>query len=201
MSDDQGQQGSKRPTEIDFLVTVGAENDLTIPEPFAERFGIEAGRALVFIDSGSDDEFTVRVVRPTDAGALTGVFGTTEENVAYVHGERASWEARETKQDLIAEIQEIFGLSQAEIAVLFGVSQSTIESWRASGIPKSRLAGVQRVHDLAQLIYKELKPSRIPEIIRTKDAWLGNRTAIEVIQAEGVASIYGYLARLFEYNR
>jgi bifunctional DNA-binding transcriptional regulator/antitoxin component of YhaV-PrlF toxin-antitoxin module len=200
MSDDQGHRGSKRPTEIDFLVTVGAENGLTIPEPFAERFGIEPGRALVFIDSGSDDEFTVRVVRPTDAGALTGVFGTTEENVAYVRGERASWEDLEIKQDQIVEIQEIMGLSQAEIAALFGVAPSTIASWCASEIPTSRLASVQRLHDLALLLRKELKPSRIPEIIRTKDALLGNRTVIEVIQAEGVASIYGYLARLFDYN-
>jgi bifunctional DNA-binding transcriptional regulator/antitoxin component of YhaV-PrlF toxin-antitoxin module len=200
MSDDQSQRSSKRPTEIDFLVTVGAENDITIPEPFADRFGIEPGRALIFVDSGSDDEFTVRVVRPANAGALTGVFGTTEENVAYVRGERASWEALAPKQDLIGEIQEILGLSQAETAAIFSVSQSTIALWRSSGIPKRRLASVERLHDLALLLRKELKPSRIPEIVRTKDGWLGDRTVIEVIQAEGVAPIYGYLARLFEYN-
>jgi len=27
--------------------------------------------------------------------------------------------------------------------------------------------------------------------------WLGNRTMLEVMRAEGVAPIYGYLARLF----
>jgi bifunctional DNA-binding transcriptional regulator/antitoxin component of YhaV-PrlF toxin-antitoxin module len=174
MSDDHGPQGSNRPPEIDYLVTVGAENGLIIPEPFAERFGIEPGRALVFIDSGSADEFTIRVVRPTYAGALTGVFGTTEENVAYVRGERASWEALDIKQDLVAEIQETLGHADRDRA-LFGVSESTIAFWFASGIPENRLASVERVHDLAQLIYKELKPSRIPEIILTKDAWLGNR--------------------------
>jgi bifunctional DNA-binding transcriptional regulator/antitoxin component of YhaV-PrlF toxin-antitoxin module len=200
MSDDSGQQSSKRPTKIDFLVTVGVDNDVTIPEPFAKQFGIEAGRALIFVDSGSDDEFTVRVVRATYAGALTGVFGTTEESVAYVRGERASWEAPKRRQDLIGEIQEIFGFSEGETAALFDVSQSTIELWRASGIPQGRLASVKRVHDLALLILKELKPSRIPEIIRAKDAWLGDRTVIEVIKAEGVAPIYRYLARLFEYK-
>jgi bifunctional DNA-binding transcriptional regulator/antitoxin component of YhaV-PrlF toxin-antitoxin module len=200
MSDDQGQQSSKRLTEIDFVVTVGAENRITIPEPFAGRFGIEPGRALVFVDSGSEDEFTVRVVRPPNAGALTGVFGTTEENVAYVRRERAGWEALEGEQDLIAEIQGILQLSQTEIATIFGVSQSMIASWRASGIPKSRLANVERLHDLALLLRKELKPSRIPELVRKKDAWLGDRTVIEVIQAEGVAPIYDYLARLFKYN-
>jgi bifunctional DNA-binding transcriptional regulator/antitoxin component of YhaV-PrlF toxin-antitoxin module len=190
-----------RPTEIDFLVTVGAENGITIPEPFADRFGIEPGRALVFVDSGSDDEFTVRVVRPTYAGALAGVFGTTEENVDYLRGERAGWDAPDTKKGLITETQEIFRLSQTEIAAVFGVSPSTIALWRAGGIPKSQLTNVELLHDLALLFRKEFKPSRISEIIRTKDAWLGDRTAIEVIQAEGVAPIYRYLARLFEYNR
>ena len=105
------------------------------------------------------------------------------------------------RQDPIAEIQEILGLSQTEVASLFCVSQTTIASWRASGIPESRLANVERVHDLAQLLHDELTPSRIPEIIRRKDVWLGNRTVIEVIQAEGVTPIYRYLARLLEHNQ
>jgi bifunctional DNA-binding transcriptional regulator/antitoxin component of YhaV-PrlF toxin-antitoxin module len=134
MPDDQS---STRPTEIDFLVTVGAENRLTIPEPFAERFGIEAGRALVFIDSGNDDEFTVRIVRLTDAGALTGVFGTTEENVAYVRGERATWEALDIRQDLIAEIQETLGLSQTEIASLFAVLCRRLHCGALAGYQKT----------------------------------------------------------------
>ena len=200
MSDDQRHHSSKRAPLIDYLVIVGAQNALTIPEPFAERFGIEAGGALIFVDAGSEDEFTIRVSRPSLAGALTGVFGTTEENLAYVRRERASWETQEVKQDLIIEIQEILGLSQDELAVVCGVSKSTIASWHTRGIPKSRFASVKRLHDLAQLLHKELNPDRIPQIIRTRDAWLGDRTFLEVIQAEGVAAIYGYLTRLFDYN-
>jgi bifunctional DNA-binding transcriptional regulator/antitoxin component of YhaV-PrlF toxin-antitoxin module len=165
MCDDQGHHGSRRPTEIDCLVIVGAENGLTIPEPFAERFGIEAGRPLIFVDSGSDEEFTVRVVRATYAGALTSVFGTTEENVAYVREERASWDAFDIKKDLIAETQEIFRLSQTEIAAIVGVSESMIASWRASGIPKSQLTNVELLHDLALLFRKEFK------LLRPESDW------------------------------
>jgi transcriptional regulator with XRE-family HTH domain len=108
---------------------------------------------------------------------------------------------RANTEDLIGEIREILGLSQAEVAALVGVFQPTIASWPGIGIPESRLASVIRLHDLALLLCKELAPSRIPEIVRTRDAWLGGRTVLEVIQADGVASIYGYLRRLFEYNR
>jgi bifunctional DNA-binding transcriptional regulator/antitoxin component of YhaV-PrlF toxin-antitoxin module len=118
MSDDQRHRSSQRPTEIDFVVTVEGENRLTIPGTFAERFRIEPGVNVVFMDSGEDSEFTVRVIPSSYAGALAGTFGTTEQNVAYVHGERASWEVPETKQDLIAEIQAIFRLTRAESIAL-----------------------------------------------------------------------------------
>ncbi len=67
------------------------KNQLTIPQPVADRLGISPGQRLVIVDRGVDDEFTVRVIRSSYAGALAGVFGTTEENLAYVRGERDAW--------------------------------------------------------------------------------------------------------------
>jgi bifunctional DNA-binding transcriptional regulator/antitoxin component of YhaV-PrlF toxin-antitoxin module len=92
MSDEQKHHEAQRSPAIDFLVTVEAENRLPIPESFAERFGIEPGVSVFFVDSGSDAEFTVRVMPSTYAGALSGVFGTTEENVGYVRRERDTWD-------------------------------------------------------------------------------------------------------------
>jgi hypothetical protein len=42
--------------------------------------------------------------------------------------------------------------------------------------------------------------SRIPEIVRTPDAWLGGRTLLETLCADGVDPVYAYLGRLFCYN-
>jgi hypothetical protein len=42
--------------------------------------------------------------------------------------------------------------------------------------------------------------SRIPEIVRTPDAWLGGRTMLQTLAQEGVDPIYAYLAPLFNYN-
>jgi AbrB family looped-hinge helix DNA binding protein len=77
---------------LELEATVRSKNQITIPQAVAERHGISPGRKLVIIDTGAEDEFTVRVIRPSYAGALAGVFGTTEENVAYVRGEREGWE-------------------------------------------------------------------------------------------------------------
>jgi bifunctional DNA-binding transcriptional regulator/antitoxin component of YhaV-PrlF toxin-antitoxin module len=76
---------------LEVEAVVRAKNQVTIPQIVAERHAIEPGQRLVIVDRGIDDEFTVRVIRTTYAGALAGVFGTTDENVAYVRGEREDW--------------------------------------------------------------------------------------------------------------
>jgi len=77
---------------LEIEATVRTKNQVTIPQPVAQRHGIEPGQRLVIVDSGAEDEFTVRIIRPSYAGVLAGVFGTTEQNVAYVRGEREAWD-------------------------------------------------------------------------------------------------------------
>ena len=96
--------------------------------------------------------------------------------------------------------QEIMGLSQNELAELLGVRQPSLAAWKSGHVPVARRASVERLFEFALVLDRELKPSRIPEIVRTPDAWLDDRTILQVIRAEGVAPIYSYLARLFSYD-
>lgn len=77
---------------LEIEATVRTKNQMTIPQPVAERHGIEPGQRLLVVDSGIEGEFTVRVIRSSYAGALAGLFGTTKQNVAYVRGEREAWD-------------------------------------------------------------------------------------------------------------
>jgi bifunctional DNA-binding transcriptional regulator/antitoxin component of YhaV-PrlF toxin-antitoxin module len=92
MSDETKAERQPQNRAIDFLVIVDNESRLPIPYAFVERFGIEPGDSVIFLDSGNDVEFIVRVLRSSYAGALAGTFGTTYENVAYVRTERAAWD-------------------------------------------------------------------------------------------------------------
>jgi bifunctional DNA-binding transcriptional regulator/antitoxin component of YhaV-PrlF toxin-antitoxin module len=92
MSDDADRAKSRAKPLIDFLVMVDNKNRLPLPATFAERFGIEPHGVVIFADSGSDVEFTVRVIQSSYAGASAGIFGSTEENVAYVSRERDVWD-------------------------------------------------------------------------------------------------------------
>lgn len=105
-------------------------------------------------------------------------------------------EASET----LTQIRDTFGLSEAELAELFNVQRTSVIGWREHGIPQSRQASVERVHDLALVLQREVIPSRIPEIVRTHDAWLDDRTILQTIRNEGAEAVYAYLHRLFAYG-
>lgn len=100
----------------------------------------------------------------------------------------------------LEEIREVFGLSRSELADLLGRRSQSLIEWETRGIPRDKRASVERLLDLAQIFRKRVIASRIPEIVRTPDAWLGNRTILETLRTAGVDPIYSYLGRLFSYS-
>ena len=100
---------------------------------------------------------------------------------------------------LLDEIRRVFDVSEAQLADLFKVQRTSVIGWREHGIPRTRRASVERLYDLAGVLEREVIPSRIPEIVRTADAWLGGRTMLETIREEGAEVVYAYLHRLFAY--
>jgi len=65
---------------------------------------------------------------------------------------------------------------------------------------KTLRASVERLVDLARVFRRKVIASRISEVVRTRDAWLNDRTMLETLRADGVHPIYAYLARLFAYG-
>lgn len=108
---------------------------------------------------------------------------------------------RKTNADdeALSEIRAIFGLSEHELADLFGVRRESVMGWRRHGIPETRRASVERLLDLARVLYRDIKPERIPEIVRTHDDWLAHGTMLATIAREGPDAVYAYLRRLFSY--
>ncbi|HTU68843.1 MAG TPA: helix-turn-helix transcriptional regulator [Candidatus Baltobacteraceae bacterium] len=101
---------------------------------------------------------------------------------------------------MLDEIEEKLGLKETELADLFGIRRPSVSGWREAGIPRARRASVERLLDLARVLAREVKESRIPEIVRTRDQWLENRSILETIALHGVEPVYGYLRRLFSYQ-
>ncbi len=102
--------------------------------------------------------------------------------------------------EVLDEIRGVFGLSESELADIFGIRRPSVAAWRVSGIPRLRRADAERLLDLARVMRAEVIPSRIPQIARTPDDWLDGRTMLQSIARDGVEPIYAYLHRLFSYG-
>jgi hypothetical protein len=101
---------------------------------------------------------------------------------------------------LLEEIRLTFGLSKSKLADLFRRRPQTVAEWYTRGIPPELHATAERLADLARVFQRNIITSRIAEVVTTPDAWLGNKTILEVLEADGVDPIYSYLARLFAYQ-
>jgi len=68
------------------------KNQLTLPEPIAAVLEARPDDLLLFEeDSSEPGTARVRLLPRTFAGALTGVYGTTEEVKAFLREEHAAW--------------------------------------------------------------------------------------------------------------
>lgn len=82
--------GLDRPIEADARLR--PKNQITVPEPIVRAIGAGTDDVFVFETDPNEPRLVhVRVMPHDFAGSLTGVFGTTEENVAFVAGEREAW--------------------------------------------------------------------------------------------------------------
>lgn len=98
------------------------------------------------------------------------------------------------------EVQQVFGLSSAEAGKLFGVSRQAVDQWRLNGVPAERIADVERVAEVARVLYEELIPERIPQVVRNPARGLGGRSILDVLaEPGGPESVRAYLARLYSF--
>ena len=78
---------------IEAEARLRAKNQITVPEAIVEILEARQNDLLVF-EANAHEPGTalVRVVPRTFAGALTGVYGTTEDVKAFLREEHADWE-------------------------------------------------------------------------------------------------------------
>jgi bifunctional DNA-binding transcriptional regulator/antitoxin component of YhaV-PrlF toxin-antitoxin module len=81
-----------RPVEAEARLR--AKNQITLPEPIVRALDAAPDDVLLFeMDPADPAVFHARLLPRRFAGSLTGVFGTAEETLAFVRGERAAWGA------------------------------------------------------------------------------------------------------------
>jgi transcriptional regulator with XRE-family HTH domain len=85
---------------------------------------------------------------------------------------------------LLDPVRELLGLSDAELARLFGVRRQAVSQWRERGIPGARQEKASALASIADLLAHQLKPERIPGIVRRPARAYGGLSMLEMISAD-----------------
>lgn len=79
-----------RPVEAEARLR--QKNQITLPEPIVRALEAGPDDVLLFeVDPAEPGVIRARLMPRDFAGSLTGVFGTTDETLAFVRGEREAW--------------------------------------------------------------------------------------------------------------
>ena len=114
----------------------------------------------------------MRTVGTSDTSRSLGPEEAAERTFA-AHGQDSAWlDAFTERLDRLrggasfARTIEVWGLSQAEAARLFGVSRQAVGKWLRNGAPSERAGVVTDLSAATDLLVRHLKHDRIPAVVR-----------------------------------
>jgi hypothetical protein len=110
-----------------------------------------------------------------------------------------SLELADRRGDL-PRVLEIWGLSQAGAAELFGVSRQAIGKWLKRGLPADRFEPVADLAAATDILTRHLKASRIPAVVRRPADRLDGRSLLELAGAGRTAEVLTACRRMFEFG-
>lgn len=102
----------------------------------------------------------------------------------------------------VSPLEEVIGsfdLSYTDAGRLFGVTRQAVSQWLVEGIPADRQAKVTTVAQIASLLRHYLVPERLPGIARKPADAYGNRSMIEMIEADDHLELLELTRRSFDW--
>lgn len=81
----------------------------------------------------------------------------------------------------LARTLEVWGLSQADSARLFGVSRQAVGKWLEQGVPVDRAEAIADLAAATDLLIRHLKRDRIPAVVRRPIAALGGVSLLDLL--------------------
>ena len=75
----------------------------------------------------------------------------------------------------------VWGMSQAEVARLLGVSRQAVGKWRAQGAPAARAKPLADLAAATELLVRYLKRDRIPAVVRRQIPALGGVSLMDLL--------------------
>ena len=90
---------------------------------------------------------------------------------------------RRVRTDPLDRLVELWGLSNAAAARLFGVSRQAFSKWLSNGPPADRADDIASVATITDTLDRHVKRERIPAVVRRRAEVLDDRSVIEALEA------------------
>ena len=145
-----------------------------------------------------DTSDTSRSLGPEDAADLT--FAAHEEDSAWLDAftERLD---RLRGGASFARTIEVWGLSQAEAARLFGVSRQAAGKWLQKGAPPERASAMADLAAATDLLVRHLKRDRIPAVVRRPSPALDGESLVALWGRGETRTVLAACRDMFRFDR
>jgi hypothetical protein len=108
---------------------------------------------------------------------------------------------RRLHREPLGRFVEIWGLSNASAARLFGVSRQAFAKWLAQGPPADRMPAVADLAAATDLLDRYVKRERVPAVVRRQAPALGGRSLLDLAAAGRTAELLDAVRAMFDLRR
>jgi len=96
-------------------------------------------------------------------------------------------------------VASVLGLTQTELAKLFGVRRQALDQWTLRGVPAERQEKLATLGAIADLLVIRLKRERIPGVVRRPASTYGDRSILEAIADGDEVNVLTELRDAFDW--
>jgi DNA-binding transcriptional regulator YiaG len=104
-------------------------------------------------------------------------------------------------QPPLVRMKGIFGLTNSEVADLFGVSRQAVDQWEASGdVPPGRREKLANLLSVGELLARKLSPGRLPLVARRRADIYGGITMLDMVTIDRDTELRELTERAFDWS-
>lgn len=108
---------------------------------------------------------------------------------------------RQRSGQSLERILDVWGLSQADAARLFGVSRQAIGKWLAQGVPTDRTVAIADLSAATDVLVHHLKRDRIAAVVRRSAPALKGRSLLDLVGEGRSAEALLACRRMFDFGQ
>ena len=108
---------------------------------------------------------------------------------------------RAVRTEPLERFVELWDLSNAGAARVFGVSRQAFSKWLVAGPPAARAAAIADLSAATDILDRHVKRERIPAVVRRQAPALGDRSILEMAQAGETDAVARAVRDMFDLRR